>query len=179
MVHQRDGSTLYRFYFYTLMNFYYLLPGLSSNFAFVILIFSLLLDSIFSQPQMLFLTPLYFYPLDSIFNKNMPFDSGNIYPALGVHTILKDVYHPSVYFRFQPNLTEDIAIDESKPAKLDLLCEDAERFIVEHGGKLEETAASLMAKKRPHQRVHTWLTSNWDKLSSLAHYSNIKHWVKS
>lgn len=98
---------------------------------------------------------------------------------IAVHTILKDVYHPSVYFRFQPKLTEDISIDESRPEKLNLLCEDAERFIAEHSSMLEETAASLMAEKKAHQKVQGWLTSNWDKLVNLVHHSNRKHWNKS
>lgn len=94
--------------------------------------------------------------------------------ALAVHTILKDVYHSSVYFRFQPQLTEDIGIDESKLEKLNLLCDDAERFITEHREMLEEAGASLMADKRTHQKVQAWLTSNWDKLASMVHHSNRK-----
>lgn len=85
---------------------------------------------------------------------------------------MKDVYHPSTYFRFQPELTEDIGIDESKPEKLNLLCEDAERFIAEHMDELEEAGASLMADKRAHQKVHAWFTINWDKLASMVHHSN-------
>lgn len=84
-----------------------------------------------------------------------------------VHTILKDVYDPSVYFRFQPDLSEDITIDESKPEKLALLCQDAEDFVLSHRHMLENAASSLMAEKKPAQKMQVWLNYNMNKLFLL------------
>lgn len=85
-------------------------------------------------------------------------------PHPAVHTILKDIYPPSVYFRFQPELSEDIAIDESRPEKLTLLCEDAEEFVSKHKHVLEEAVTSLSAQKQPQQKMRVWFGSNWDKI---------------
>lgn len=85
------------------------------------------------------------------------------FPA--VHMILKDVYDPSVYFRFQPDLSEDITIDEAKPEKLALLCEDAEQYISSHKAMLDGAVASLMAEKKATQKLEAWLDSTWNELA--------------
>ena len=86
-----------------------------------------------------------------------------LFPA--VHTILKDVYEPSVYFRFQPDLSEDITIDEVKPEKLAILCKDAEQYISSHNAMLDGAVASLMAKKKTSQKLEAWFDSNWKELT--------------
>ena len=78
--------------------------------------------------------------------------------SLAVHTILKDVYDSSVYFRFQPDLSEDISIDESKPEKLDMLCKDAEQYVTSQEDVLRRAASSLMAGKTSLQKARVW----WD-----------------
>ncbi len=81
-----------------------------------------------------------------------------------MHTILRDVYDSSVYFRLQVELSEDVAIDESKPEKLALLCEDARQFIFSHEGLLQQAANSLMAEKKPQQKAQFWFNSNWNRI---------------
>lgn len=83
-----------------------------------------------------------------------------------MHTILKDVYSPAVYFRFQPDLTEDISIDESKPEKLNLLCNDAEHYISSNQDMLKQAVASLTAQKDRKLKMLLWLDSKWDKIKS-------------
>lgn len=91
-----------------------------------------------------------------------------------VHTILKDVYDPSVYFRFQPELSEDITIDESKPEKLALLCSDAEQFVSAHQHVLEQAVGCLMAQKTPKQKVQVWLNSNRNRIfGRIHHFKNV------
>ncbi len=94
--------------------------------------------------------------------------------CVAVHSILKDVYSPSVYFRFQPKLTEDINIDESNLDKLHLLCQNAEQFILEHKDVLGAAASSLTRKKRPHQMVHDWFQGHWDKLAHVIQNNSIQ-----
>lgn len=77
------------------------------------------------------------------------------------------MYDPSVYFRFQPDLSEDISIDESKPEKLALLCENAEQFVLSHKHMLQQATDSLMAEKKRAQKMQVWLNSNLNKLFAL------------
>lgn len=94
----------------------------------------------------------------------------NLFAA--VHTILKDVYDPSVYFRFQPELSEDIAIDESKPEKLSLLCNDAEKYISSNRPMLEKAVTSLMAPKQKKQKMQMWFNSSWNRVFGKVYPQN-------
>ena len=86
--------------------------------------------------------------------------------TLAVHTILKDLLPPSTYFRFNPELTDDIAIDESKPEKLEQLVQDANRYIRDNHELLRLAALTLTAKKRPQQRAEEWVWSQLNKAQS-------------
>ena len=83
-----------------------------------------------------------------------------------MHTILKDLLPPSTYFRFNPELMEDIAIDESKPEKLDQLVQDANKYIKDNHELLRLAALSLTAKKRPQQIAEEWVWSQLNKAQS-------------
>ena len=83
-----------------------------------------------------------------------------------VHTILKDLLPRSTYYRFNPELTEDIAIDESKPEKLEQLVQDANDYIRDSNELLNLAALCLTAKKQPHQRAEEWAWSQWNKVQS-------------
>ena len=87
------------------------------------------------------------------------------FPA-AVHTILKDLLPRSTYYRFNPELTEDIAIDESKPEKLEQLVQDADNYIRNNHELLKLAAASLTADKHPHQRAEEWVRSQWNRAQS-------------
>jgi len=88
-----------------------------------------------------------------------------------VHTILKDVYDHTVYFRFQPKLSKDITIDESRPENLELLCNDAEHFISANRHMLQRAVESLMAEKTPRQKAQVWFNSKWNRIFNRIHYS--------
>ena len=83
-----------------------------------------------------------------------------------VHTILKDLLPPSTYFRFNPKLSEDLAIDESKPEKLDQLVRDANSYIMDNDELLRVAATCLTAKKKPHQRAEMWAWSQLNRIQS-------------
>jgi calcium-independent phospholipase A2-gamma len=89
-----------------------------------------------------------------------------IFLSTAVHTILKDLLPRSTYYRFNPELTEDIAIDESKPEKLEQLIQDADNYIRNNHELLKLAAASLTADKQPHQRAEEWVRSQWNKAQS-------------
>ena len=84
-----------------------------------------------------------------------------------MHTILKDLLPPSTYFRFNPELTEDIAIDESKPERLEQLVQDANNYVRDNHELLKAAAVCLTASKQPRQRVKEWAQSQWNRAQSI------------
>ena len=85
-----------------------------------------------------------------------------------VHTILKDVLPADTYFRFNPQLSEDVMMDESKPEKLEILTRDAESYLAANEPKLQLAAASLLQGKRPRQRVWEWVERGWNTATTRA-----------
>ncbi len=85
--------------------------------------------------------------------------------TLAVHTILKDVLPASVYFRFQPDLSEDILIDESNPERLEQLVRDAERYLRANPELVQQVAESLTAPKTSMQKAQDWADTYWNKLA--------------
>lgn len=83
-----------------------------------------------------------------------------------VHTILKDVLPASAYFRFQPELSEDILIDESNPEKLEQLVRDAERFLRANPDLVQQVSESLTAPKTTIQKAQDWADTYWNKLAN-------------
>ena len=91
-------------------------------------------------------------------------------PLTAVHTILKDLLPFTGYFRFNPELSVDVPMDESNPAKLDQMMDDAKRYVEAHKSELQQAAACLLEPKTPRQKVQEWTTSQWTKL-----YSRMRH----
>ncbi len=82
-----------------------------------------------------------------------------------VHTILKDVLPASAYFRFQPDLSEDILIDESNPEKLEQLVRDAERYLRANQELVQRAVQSITAPKTSIQKAQDWADTYWNKLA--------------
>ena len=56
-----------------------------------------------------------------------PLISGVCASAAAVHTILKDLLPPSVYYRFNPDLCHEVTLDDASPERIRQLEENAER----------------------------------------------------
>ena len=106
--------------------------------------------------------PIYLLPFSSF----SPIFPPVILPLLttAVHTILKDLLPSPGYFRFNPQLSEDFLIDESRPARLNKMMEDAKRYVEAHGDELQWAATCLLAPKTPKQKAQEWANSQWNKL---------------
>ena len=80
-----------------------------------------------------------------------------------VHTILCDLLPPSTYFRFNPELSSDVPIDESTQKRLDELVSDAERYIVANREHLDRAAACLLEPKWARQKAREWAGLQWSR----------------
>ncbi|KAI8511145.1 Calcium-independent phospholipase A2-gamma [Branchiostoma belcheri] len=70
-----------------------------------------------------------------------------------IHMVLHDLLPPSTYFRFNPYMSEDLAIDEYRPQKLDQLQSDARAYLRKNDYKLRVAANVLTSEKGTLQRV--------------------------
>ena len=66
---------------------------------------------------------------------------------LAVHITLQDLLPDTTYFRFNPNLSIDATLDESKPEVLEQLKTDAKNYINKYEWKYRKAAESLKRKK--------------------------------
>ena len=87
------------------------------------------------------------------------FSSLSLSLPLAVHTVLQDLLPPSVYYRFNPVLSDPIAIDDARPAQLQLLVDDAMRYIDKNQEVFEQTIESLLRQKTLSQRAQEWYTA--------------------
>ena len=67
--------------------------------------------------------------------------------ALAVHNTLKDLLPATTYFRFNPNLSADVPLDESDPIVIDQLITDAQNYIDKYDWKYRSAADSLVKRK--------------------------------
>ena len=71
--------------------------------------------------------------------------------------ILNDLLPPSVYFRFNPFVTQLLSMDECQPEKLDLLKQDALMYIRRNEEKFREAANALVKEKTIYQKANDWI----------------------
>lgn len=64
---------------------------------------------------------------------------------------------PNTYFRFNPYLSEDVALDESRSEKLNQLLAEGVRYLERNEEKLTLAARILSQEKSSAQRLLEWL----------------------
>ena len=100
----------------------------------------------------LFLETLFHFPLFS-------------YTA-AVHTILQDLLPSASYYRFNPLLSDAVALDDARPERLQLLVDDTLRFIDKNGDQFQRAADSMIRQKTATQKMQEWYSEQWRRVSS-------------
>ncbi|KAE8281523.1 Calcium-independent phospholipase A2-gamma [Larimichthys crocea] len=73
-----------------------------------------------------------------------------------VHTMLDALLPPDTYFRFNPYMSEDIPLNESRVEKLNFLKSEGERYLERNDAKLRKAASVLGQEKSTIQRLAEW-----------------------
>ncbi|XP_054480520.1 calcium-independent phospholipase A2-gamma [Anoplopoma fimbria] len=73
-----------------------------------------------------------------------------------VHTMLDALLPPDTYFRFNPYMSEDIPLNESRTEKLNFLKVEGERYLERNEAKLRKAASVLSQEKSTIQRLAEW-----------------------
>ncbi|XP_056132505.1 calcium-independent phospholipase A2-gamma isoform X2 [Lampris incognitus] len=83
-----------------------------------------------------------------------------------VHTMLDALLPPDTYFRFNPCMSEDIPLDESRRERLNFLKSEGERYLERNEAKLRKAASMLGQEKSVIQRLAEWakLKANMEML---------------
>ncbi|CAK1547744.1 unnamed protein product [Leptosia nina] len=71
----------------------------------------------------------------------------------GVHLSLNDLLPPGTYYRFNPPLHEECAMDEINPEKIKNMITDTNAYIRRNQHKFEQAAAMLVRKRTTLQKV--------------------------
>ncbi|KAB5565803.1 hypothetical protein PHYPO_G00245700 [Pangasianodon hypophthalmus] len=74
-----------------------------------------------------------------------------------VHTMLDALLPPNTYFRFNPYMSEDVALDESRSEKLNQLLAEGVRYLERNEEKLKLAVRMLTQEKSSAQRLLEWL----------------------
>ncbi|KAK3526672.1 hypothetical protein QTP70_030881, partial [Hemibagrus guttatus] len=74
-----------------------------------------------------------------------------------VHTMLDALLPPNTYFRFNPYMTEDVALDESRSEKLNQLQAEGVRYLERNEEKLKQAVRTLTQEKSSAQGLLEWL----------------------
>ncbi|XP_051912015.1 calcium-independent phospholipase A2-gamma [Hippocampus zosterae] len=73
-----------------------------------------------------------------------------------VHTMLDALLPPDTYFRFNPHMSEDVPLNESRVDKLNFLMGEGERYLERNDAKLRKAAGVLTREKSCIQRLGEW-----------------------
>uniref|UniRef100_A0A3B5KDC6 Patatin like phospholipase domain containing 8 n=1 Tax=Takifugu rubripes TaxID=31033 RepID=A0A3B5KDC6_TAKRU len=84
-----------------------------------------------------------------------------------VHTMLDALLPPDTYFRFNPYMSEDIPLHESRAEKLNFLKAEGERYLERNEYKLRKAASVLGREKSKVQRVAEWAKLKADMYKGL------------
>ncbi|NWH71747.1 PLPL8 phospholipase, partial [Piaya cayana] len=90
-----------------------------------------------------------------------------------VHTMLDALLPPDTYFRFNPLMNEDIALDESRKEKLNQLQTDGIRYLERNEEKLRKAAKILTQEKTTLQRLQDWIRLKADMYEGLPFLSKL------
>ncbi|KAF7667456.1 hypothetical protein LDENG_00060340 [Lucifuga dentata] len=81
----------------------------------------------------------------------------------GVHTLLDDLLAPDVYFRFNPMLSAEVTMDESRPGALDQLQRDTQTYLERNRPKLARLCLVLGAERSAVSRTKDWISERaWE-----------------
>lgn len=74
---------------------------------------------------------------------------------------------PDTYFRFNPLMNEDIALDENRKEKLNQLRTDGIRYLERNEEKLKKAAKILAQEKTTLQKFNDWIRLKSDMYEGL------------
>lgn len=74
-----------------------------------------------------------------------------------VHTMLDALLPPHTYFRFNPYMSEDVALDESRSEKLNQLQTEGLRYLERNEEKLKRAVHTLTQEKSTAQGLAEWV----------------------
>ncbi|KAM9854017.1 calcium-independent phospholipase A2-gamma-like isoform 1-T1 [Aulostomus maculatus] len=89
-----------------------------------------------------------------------------------VHAMLDAFLPPNTYFRFNPHMSEDISMDDSRQEKLNHLQAEGIRYLERNEEKLKKVAGILTQEKSSVQRVAEWARLRADMYNGLSLYSS-------
>lgn len=90
-----------------------------------------------------------------------------------VHTMLDALLPPDTYFRFNPYMSEDIPLNESRIEKLNFLKSEAEIYLERNEAKLKKAALVLGQEKGAIQRLAEWAKLKGDMYEGLPFVSKL------
>ncbi|XP_027000602.1 calcium-independent phospholipase A2-gamma-like [Tachysurus fulvidraco] len=76
----------------------------------------------------------------------------------GVHTLLADLLEPNVYFRFNPMLSAEVSLDESRPSALKQLQLDTQQYLERNEAKLKLLCSVLGEERTTLGRTRDWIS---------------------
>ncbi|XP_030630051.1 calcium-independent phospholipase A2-gamma [Chanos chanos] len=88
-----------------------------------------------------------------------------------VHTMLDALLPPHTYFRFNPYMQEDVALDENRQEKLDQLQAEGVRYLERNKEKLKKAVRILTREKSVPQRVAEWVKLRVDMYDGMPSFS--------
>lgn len=80
---------------------------------------------------------------------------------------------PDTYFRFNPCLSVDVPMDESRREKLNFLKSEGERYLARNEPKLQKAASALSQEKSTIQRLAEWAKLKADMYEGLPFASKL------
>ncbi|XP_060750297.1 calcium-independent phospholipase A2-gamma-like isoform X2 [Tachysurus vachellii] len=76
----------------------------------------------------------------------------------GVHTLLADLLEPNVYFRFNPMLSAEVSLDESRPSALKQLQLDTQQYLERNEAKMKLLCSVLGEERTTLGRTRDWIS---------------------
>ncbi|XP_074646109.1 calcium-independent phospholipase A2-gamma-like [Tubulanus polymorphus] len=83
-----------------------------------------------------------------------------------VHTMMYDLLPPSIYFRFNPYLSEEFQLDEIRPDKLELMNYETRFYCRKNEQKLKRACEKLAQPRQLHQKATDYVNLKVKSLNS-------------
>uniref|UniRef100_A0AAR2JDL5 PNPLA domain-containing protein n=1 Tax=Pygocentrus nattereri TaxID=42514 RepID=A0AAR2JDL5_PYGNA len=90
-----------------------------------------------------------------------------------VHTMLDALLPPHTYFRFNPYMSEDVALDESRSEKLNQLQAEGVCYLERNEEKLQRAVRTLMREKSSTQKLIEWVRLKAHMYDGLSGFSKL------